>query len=243
MGRFRLFPFVMASFTAILLISNTVAVKVVDLGPFYFDGATILFPLVYIFADILTEVYGYARSRQVIWMGFGANILMAGTYYVIGALDSAPDWTNGDAYQMILGQVPRVVAASLIAYLCGEFVNSYILSKMKIMTKGKKLYSRTISSTLVGQAIDTSVFVFIAFWGVIPADAVWHMMWSNYIFKTTYEIAATPLTYLVVNKLKKYEHEDHFDYGESYNPFSLDTTKADQADLAAMQPPKLAPDA
>lgn len=219
--RYKLFPFVMVAFVVVLLLSNTVAVKVTQLGPFYFDGATVLFPLSYIFGDILTEVYGYKRSRVVVWSGFVACAFMAFIYWLIGVLPSAPDWSNQGAYNAILGQTPRIVLASLIAYFCGEFVNSFVLAKMKILTRGRWLWTRTIGSTVVGQAVDSSLFVVIAFAGVIPGAALLHMAASNYIFKTCYEAAATPLTYGVCGWLKRVEQEDYFDHGTNFNPFAV----------------------
>lgn len=221
--QFRLFPVIMAAFVACLLISNIIAVKVVNIGPFFFDGATIFFPLVYIFGDILTEVYGYARSRMVIWTGFALNILMAGMFWVIGHLAGAAEggWDAfaQDAYMRILGIVPRIVLASLIAYFLGEFVNSYILSRLKVWTKGKNLWLRTIVSTVFGEGVDTVIFVTIAFAGLIPTPALITMIISNYVFKTLYEIGMTPITYIVVNALKRFEKVDHYDVGINYNPF------------------------
>lgn len=217
----RLYPIVMSAFVAVLLLSNTVAVKVTNIGPFYFDGATILFPLAYIFNDLLTEVYGYKKSRMVVWTGFAAAIFMALIYWAVGALPAAADWTGQTAYMQILGQTPRIVVASLIAYFCGEFSNSYILAKMKIATKGRWLWSRTIGSTLVGELIDTVLFVSVAFYGVIPQDLLIYMMISNYVFKTSFEVLATPLTYAAVKWLKKVDHTDVYDIGTDFNPFKV----------------------
>ncbi|MCL6611192.1 MAG: queuosine precursor transporter [Peptococcaceae bacterium] len=211
----------MVAFVVVLLLSNTVAVKVTQLGPFYFDGATVLFPLSYIFGDILTEVYGYKRSRVVVWSGFVACIFMAFIYWLVGVLPAAPDWSNQEAYNAILGQTPRIVLASLIAYFCGEFVNSFVLAKMKIFTRGRWLWTRTIGSTVVGQAVDTSLFVTIAFAGMIPPAALLHMVISNYVFKTTYEAVATPFTYAACGALKKAENEDYYDYTTKFNPFAV----------------------
>lgn len=217
----RLFPLVMSAFVAVLLVSNTVAVKVTHIGPFYFDGATILFPLAYIFGDILTEVYGYKRSRIVVWTGFAACAFMSFIYWLVGVLPAAGDWSGQSAYVTILGQIPRIVIASLIAYSCGEFVNAYILAKMKIATKGKHLWTRTVGSTLVGQGVDTVIFVTIAFAGIIPGQLLWYMMVSNYIFKTTCEILATPATYAAVGFLKRTEQVDCYDTHTNFNPFKF----------------------
>jgi uncharacterized integral membrane protein (TIGR00697 family) len=219
--RYKLFSFVMVAFVVVLLLSNTVAVKVTQLGPFYFDGATVLFPLSYIFGDILTEVYGFKRSRVVVWAGFVACVFMALIYWVIGVLPPAPDWGNQQAYNAILGQAPRIILASLVAYFCGEFVNSFILAKMKIFTHGRRLWTRIISSSVVGQAVDTVLFVTIAFAGIIPVSSLVHMAVSNYVFKTCYEAAASPLTYSVCGWLKRVEQEDYYDHETNFNPFAV----------------------
>lgn len=219
--RYKVFPFVMVAFVVVLLLSNTVAVKVTQLGPFYFDGATVLFPVSYIFGDILTEVYGYRRSRVVVWTGFAACIFMAFIYWLIGILPSAPDWGNQEAYSLILGQTPRIVLASLIAYFCGEFANSFVLAKLKIITRGRWLWTRTIGSTVVGQAVDTGLFVTIAFAGTIPGAALLYMAASNYVFKTCYEAIATPWTYAACRWLKRVENEDYYDHSTNFNPFAV----------------------
>lgn len=217
----RLFPIIMALFVTVLLVSNTVAVKITHIGPFYFDGATILFPIAYIFGDILTEVYGYKRSRIVVWTGFAACAIMSFVYWLVGILPSADDWSGQSAYMSILGQTPRIVAASLAAYWCGEFVNAFILAKMKIATGGRHLWSRTIGSTLAGQGVDTVIFVLIAFTGVIPGNLLLYMILSNYVFKTAFEVLATPLTYAAVGYVKKTESIDTFDRDTNFNPFRV----------------------
>jgi len=215
----RYFDLVMALFVAVLLISNIASSKFVRLGPFTFDGGTILFPLSYIFGDILTEVYGYARSRRVIWVGFGCSALGALTFSVVGLLPAAPGWEAQEAYMAILGQTPRIVVASLIAYCAGEFSNSFVLAKLKVLTRGRWLWLRTIGSTLVGQGIDTLLFVAIAFAGAQPAALLLSVVASNYVFKCGVEALATPLTYQVVRFLKRAEGVDHFDVGTDFNPF------------------------
>ena len=217
----KLFPIIMVLFVAVLMISNTVAVKITHLGPFYFDGATILFPLTYIFGDILTEVYGYKRSRIVVWTGFLACILMSLIYWLVGILPAAGDWQQQDAYLAILGQTPRIVLASSIAYLTGEFINAFILAKMKIATKGRYLWTRTIGSSIVGQAIDTVLFVTIAFSGVIPANLLMYMIISNYVFKIAFEVLATPFTYAAVGLVKKVDDVDYYDKDTDFNPFKI----------------------
>jgi queuosine precursor transporter len=208
-----------ALFVAVLLISNVVSSKIVQLGVFTFDGGTILFPLSYIFGDVLTEVYGYGRSRKVIWLGFGSALLLSITVILVGALPPAQEWSYQPAYEQILGFTPRLVAASLIAYFAGEFINSFILAKLKVWTSGKWLWSRTISSTLVGQLVDTALFTLIAFWGVIPGTLLTTLIVSNYIFKCGVEILFTPVTYGVVRWLKRQEQEDYYDTTTHFSPF------------------------
>ncbi len=222
MMKYKYFDIILGFFVAVLLISNVASSKIVDLGPFTFDGGTILFPLAYIFGDILTEVYGYKKSRRVIWTGFAAAFLMSLIFIIIGKLPAAPGWENQEAYEKILGLTPRIVAASLLAYFAGEFSNAYTLAKMKIFTQGRKLWSRTISSTVIGQAIDTLLFVVIAFWGVLPASLLLSVIVSNYIFKIGFEILATPLTYAIVNFLKRREKIDVFDRETNFSPFSFE---------------------
>lgn len=218
---YRYFDLIMASFVAVLLISNVASSKIMDLGPFTFDGGTILFPVSYIFGDILTEVYGYRRSRRVIWTGFGCAALMAAVFAVVGALPPAEGWDGQEAYLAILGLTPRIVLGSLVAYFCGEFSNSYVLAKMKLFTKGRWLWTRTIGSTLVGEGVDTLLFVLIAFYGILPVGLLISVVISNYIFKVGLEAAMTPLTYRVVDWLKHQEQEDYFDYGTDFNPFKM----------------------
>ncbi|MGQ9568844.1 MAG: queuosine precursor transporter [Anaerolineae bacterium] len=219
---YRYFPFVMALFVAVLLISNVASSKILDLGPFTFDGGTVLFPISYIFGDILTEVYGYRRSREVIWTGFGCALLMAMTLWVVGWLPPDPQWPHQEAYEAILGVTPRIVAGSLIAYFAGEFSNSYTLAKMKIWTRGRWLWTRTIGSTMVGEFVDTLLFVCIAFGGILPWGLLVSVIVSNYLFKTGLEVVATPVTYAVVRYLKAAEQEDYYDYDTDFSPFHLE---------------------
>lgn len=208
-------------FVSVLLISNVASTKIIDLKWFTFDGGTLLFPLSYIFGDILTEVYGYRRSKNVIWLGFFMALLMSIVFMIVGVLPSAPDWNNQSAYDLILGLTPRIVMASLVAYSFGEFSNSFILAKMKIWTKGKMLWTRTIGSTLVGELIDSTIFILIAFWGIFPGSLLLTLIISNYIFKTAIEILFTPITYKVVKFLKNKEGEDYYDTNTNFNPFSI----------------------
>jgi len=219
--RYRYFDLIMALFVAVLLISNVASTKIMRLGPFTFDGGTILFPVSYIFGDILTEVYGYRRSRRVIWTGFFCTGLMAAVLAIVGALPPAEGWDNQAAYKAILGQTPRIVLGSLIAYFAGEFSNSYTLAKMKIWTGGRWLWMRTIGSTLVGEGVDTLLFVIIAFAGTMPGALLWSIVASNYAFKVGVEAAMTPVTYRVANFLKRAEHEDVYDVGTDFNPFKV----------------------
>src|SRR3989338_3994115 len=168
MKSYKYLDIITALFVAVLLISNIASTKIVDLKWFVFDGGTLLFPLSYIFGDILTEVYGYKRARGVIWLGFFMALLMSIVFIVIGKLPPASDWGNQAAYDAILGLTPRIVLASLVAYLCGSFSNSFILSKMKIWTQGKMLWARTIGSTVVGEFVDSTIFIMIAFFGILP---------------------------------------------------------------------------
>jgi uncharacterized integral membrane protein (TIGR00697 family) len=218
---YRYYDYIMASFVAVLLISNVASAKIVELGFFTFDGGTLLFPLSYIFGDVLTEVYGYQRSRRVIWVGFASAVVMSTVFALVGSLPAAPGWDHQQAYDAILGATPRIVCASLIAYLCGEFINSYTLAKMKIMTQGRWLWTRTIGSTLIGEGVDTLLFVTVAFAGSISWSLWTSVVVSNYLFKCGFEIIATPFTYQVVSHLKQAESEDYYDHDTDFNPFML----------------------
>lgn len=208
-------------FVTILLVSNIVSTKITNIWPFTFDAWTILFPLSYIFWDILTEVYGYKQSRKIIWMWFGAALLMALVIIIVWLLPSAQNRPYQEAYQNILWLTPRIVLASLIAYFAWEFSNSYLLAKIKIWMKWKKLRVRTIGSTIVWELFDTSIFVLIAFVWVFDNNLLRTIFVSNYIFKVWVEILFTPLTYLITNKLKKSEWEDYYDYKTDFNPFKF----------------------
>lgn len=208
-------------FVTVLLISNIVSTKITNIWPFTFDAWTILFPLSYIFGDILTEVYGYKQSRKIIRMWFGAALLMSAIIIIVGLLPSAADRPYQESYQNILWLTPRIVLASLIAYFAWEFSNSYLLAKIKIWMKWKKLWIRTIGSTIVWQLFDTSIFVFIAFAWIFDINLLRIIFVSNYIFKVWIEIIFTPLTYLITHKLKKSEWEDYYDYQTNFNPFKV----------------------
>jgi uncharacterized integral membrane protein (TIGR00697 family) len=230
MRTYRYLDFITASFVAVLIISNIASTKILDLRWFTFDGGTILFPLAYIFGDVLTEVYGYARSRRVIWTGFAWLAVAAGVFYLVDRLPAASDYTMSDSFHAILGQTPRIVAGSLAAYCCGEFVNSVILAKLKVQTEGRLLWVRTIGSTLVGEGIDTAIFLLIAFGGVFTNATLWEIFKSNYVFKVGVEVAFTPITYWVVTYLKRVERSDVYDRNTDFNPFQLATAPATAAD-------------
>ncbi len=219
--QYRYLDLITALFVAVLLISNIASTKIVEIWRFTFDGGTILFPISYIFGDILTEVYGYRTSRRVIWIGFFCALLMSLVLGLIGLIKPASGWDLQEAYMAILGQTPRIVAASLIAYFAGEFSNSFTLAKMKILTKGRWLWTRTIGSTVIGQCVDTVLFVLIAFAGLYEWDLVFLIIMSNYIFKVGFEVVLTPVTYRVVGFLKKRENVDYYDYGTDFNPFKF----------------------
>jgi len=218
--QYRFLDLIMAVFVTVLIVSNLASTKILVLGPFTFDGGTILFPLAYIFGDMLTEVYGYRASRRVIWTGFACLALTALTLGIVDVLPAAADWTLQSAYHAILGQTPRIVLASLAAYWAGEFINSYVLARLKIRTAGRWLWLRTISSTLLGEGVDTVIFLLVAFLGLLPDELLWSIFISNYAFKVGVEIIFTPITYRVVNFLKKAEAEDYFDRDTNFNPFA-----------------------
>lgn len=219
--QFKYLDVVTVFFVAFLLISNVVASKILMLGPLAIDGGGLLFPLTYIFGDILTEVYGYKRTRKAIWLGLSANLVMAAVFMLVGAMPPASDWPNQEAYMAILGMTPRIVLASVTAYAIGEFINSFVLAKLKILTRGKFLWTRTIGSTLIGEAFDTTIFMFIAFYGVLPWDLFIWVGISGYLLKVAVEILFTPFTYLIVNFLKKKENEDYYDHKTNFNPFAV----------------------
>jgi uncharacterized integral membrane protein (TIGR00697 family) len=208
-------------FAVVLVVSNVAAAKVTSFWGLTLDAGTVLFPLSYIFGDVLTEVYGYAASRRVIWIGFASTFLAAATFMIVGALPPAPEWGNQDAYAAILGLTPRIVCASLVAFLIGEFANSYVLARMKVAMEGRYLWMRTVGSTLVGELLDTSVFTIVAFWGVFPDSIIVPLIISMYLFKVAIEVIFTPVTYWVVGYLKKHEGIDVYDRTTSFNPFRV----------------------
>ena len=213
----------MAAFVTVLLCSNLIGVsKVVTVAGFTFGAGNLFFPLGYLFGDILTEVYGYARSRRVVWAGFSALIFASLASWLIITLPAATSYQHQSALEQIFGSTPRIVAASIFAYCIGEFTNSFTLAKMKVWTEGRFLWARTIGSTLVGEAIDSLIFYPLAFSGIWPQDVLLQVMATNYVLKVSWEILATPITYKVVNFLKRKENEDYYDRDTNFTPFSLD---------------------
>jgi len=215
------FVLVVALFITCLVAANIIAVKLVDLFGLAVPAAVIIFPVSYILGDVLTEVYGYRQARRVIWLGFLSNLLVVLAIVGAQALPAASFWDGQAAYERILGYTPRILAASFLAYLVGEFANSFVLAKMKIATRGQWLWSRTIGSTLVGQGLDSLVFMTLAFAGTIPSAGLASAVITQWLAKSAYEAVATPLTYLAVNFLKTREGLDVYDHATRFNPFSL----------------------
>lgn len=219
--QFRSFDVVMAAFVAILLLSNLIgAAKLATVEGYVFGAGILFFPLGYVLGDVLTEVYGYARARRCIWVGFSALLFMAFMAWVVVSLPPAPGWNGQGAYESVFGQVPRIVLASITAFWAGEFVNSYVLARMKIWTQGRALWTRTIGSTIVGQAVDSLIFYPLAFWGEWSPTQVGMVMVTNWGLKVLWEVLLTPVTYAVVNALKRHEGVDLFDEGTDFTPFA-----------------------
>lgn len=215
------FVLLVALFLTCLVAANIIAVKLVDLFGLTLPAAVIIFPVSYILGDVLTEVYGYREARRVIWLGFLSNLLVVVAIVGAQVLPAASFWDGQAAYERILGYAPRILAASFLAYLVGEFANSFVLAKMKIATRGRWLWSRTIGSTLVGQGLDSLVFMTLAFAGTIPAAGLASAVITQWLAKSAYEAVATPLTYLAVNFLKTREGLEVYDHTTRFNPFSL----------------------
>ena len=219
---YKYYDLVMALFVTILLCSNIIgAAKVATVWGFTFGAGVLFFPISYIFNDVLTEVYGYARARKVVWAGFGAIIFASFMSWVVVSLPPAQGWNDQGAYESVFGQTPRIVFASLTAFFVGEFANSYVLAKLKIKTAGRHLWIRTIGSTIVGEGVDSLVFYPVAFLGVWEPALVWRVMVSNYMIKVLWEAVITPVTYRVVNFLKRAENEDYYDHKTNFTPFSI----------------------
>jgi uncharacterized integral membrane protein (TIGR00697 family) len=228
--QYRFFVLIASLFVTTLVISNIIAVKLVTIAGLVLPAAVILFPIAYIIGDVLTEVYGYARARQVIWTGFLCNLLAVAAIWIAGLLPAASFWNAGVyksasdasiAYGAILGFTPRLLLASFIAYLIGEFLNSFVLAKLKVRTGGRFLWLRTISSTVIGQGADSTIFISVAFAGILPGGALTAAIVSQWLFKVGFETAATPLTYIVVNFLKRKEGVDYFDRETDFNPLRM----------------------
>lgn len=228
-ARYRYYDLLVHVFVVILLISNLVGQKITAIGPFRISGAQLFFPLTYIFGDVFTEVYGYGASRRAIWIGFFASGLLAVMGMFAVWLSPAPGWHNQEAFAEVFHFVPRMIVASLAAFWCGEFANSYVMAKMKLLTDGRHLWSRTLGSTVVGQGVDTIVVMVLAFGGSIAPSLILNLIVSTYLGKVIYEALATPFTYLVVNFLKRREGVDVFDIGISFNPFRADAEWEPQA--------------
>lgn len=215
------FVVIVALFVTTLITANITAVKLIGVFGLVLPAAIIVFPVSYICGDVLTEVYGYGMARRVIWLGFLCNLLAVAAIYLGGILPAASFWQDQQAYETILGYTPRLLAASFLAYLVGEFANSYVLARMKIATDGRWLWSRTIGSTLVGQGLDSLVFIFLAFVGTIPLSAMFSAIIAQWLVKSAYEALATPLTYVVVNRLKRSEGVDVYDHDTRFNPLLI----------------------
>lgn len=219
---YKYYEILMAAFVCVLLCSNLIgAAKVAQVGGFSFGAGVLFFPISYIFGDVLTEVYGYARARRVVWAGFGALIFASFMAWFIIKLPPAPGWPHQAAYETVFAATPRIVIGSLIAFFCGELCNSFVLSKMKVAMGGKHLWMRTIGSTIVGEGVDTLIFYPIAFYGLWSNDLLLQVMLANYAIKVGWETVITPFTYLLVNALKKAEGEDFYDRNTDFNPFTL----------------------
>jgi uncharacterized integral membrane protein (TIGR00697 family) len=219
MRRFRYLDALTTTFVVILLVSNLVAQKVVRIGPVSTSGAMLLFPITYIFGDIFTEIYGYAASRRAIWLGFFGTALLYAISALVIALPSDPEFHNQQAFVTVFGILPRILIASLAAFWAGEFANSYTMAKLKLITKGRWLWTRTVGSTVVGQAVDTTLVIVITFAGTFSPHKLVQIIVTGYLLKVAYEVLATPLTYLVVNWLKRAEDIDTFDTHTNFNPF------------------------
>jgi hypothetical protein len=219
--RYKYLDALTTAFVVILLVSNLIAQKICQIGPFAVSGALLLFPITYIFGDIFTEVYGFAASRRAIWLGFFGTALLYLMGSIIIALPAGPGWRNQQAFAIVFGFIPRILAASLTAFWVGEFANSYTMARLKLVTNGRMLWTRTIGSTVVGQAVDTILVVTLTFVGTVPVSTLAKTILASYALKVGYEVLATPLTYLVINFLKATEQADAFDRHENFNPFSF----------------------
>ena len=218
--RYKYLDSFIALFVTVLLISNIIAAKFFALGPLRISAAQILFPITYIFGDIFTEVYGYGAARRAIWYGFFASFVLVALTYISVVIPPAPEYKDELAFETVFRPVGRIVLASLLAYWCGEFANSFTLAKLKLLTNGRHLWTRTIGSTVVGQAVDTTVVMFAAFYGTRATSVIMQLIVSGYLIKVIYETIMTPVTYAIVNFLKRREGVDYFDRATDFNPFA-----------------------
>jgi uncharacterized integral membrane protein (TIGR00697 family) len=232
MRRFRYLDALTTAFVVILLVANLVAQKLFRVGPFHLfgpvtipafstSGAMVLFPITYIFGDVFTEIYGYSASRRAIWLGFFGTALLYAVSAIVIALPPDPEFRNQQAFITVFGILPRILAASLISFWAGEFANSYTMARLKLLTKGKMLWTRTVGSTVVGQFVDTSLVIFLTFAGTFTPRKMVEIILTGYVLKVIYEVAATPVTYLVINFLKRAENVDTFDSKTNFNPFAF----------------------
>ena len=219
MRRYKYLDVLTTIFVVILLVSNLVAQKICMIGPLAVSGAVLLFPVTYIFGDVFTEVYGFSASRRAIWLGTFGTALLYGMGILVIALPGAPGWKNQQAFVTVFGFLPRIQTASLIAFWAGDFANSYTMARMKLWTEGRMLWTRTVGSTVVGQAVDTTLVIVLTFGGKYSGATLVNMILTGYVLKVGYEVLATPLTYAVVGWLKRAEHSDAFDRDENFNPF------------------------
>ncbi len=229
MRSYRFLDALTTAFVVVLLVSNLLAQKIVQFGPIHTSGAMVLFPITYIFGDIFTEVYGYGASRRAIWLGFFGTALLYAVSALVIAMPSDPAWHGQAAFVTVFGFLPRILVASLVAFWAGEFANSYTLARMKLKTQGRWLWTRTVGSTVVGQAVDTTLVITLTFAGRLPVHTLLTIIWQGYLLKVAYEVLATPLTYLVVNALKRLEHADAFDVETSFSPFRWAMRPADRS--------------
>lgn len=215
------FMVIVVLYVTVLITANTVAIRVLDIGPFTADAGTLTFPIAYIVGDVLTEVYGYRIARRVIWLGFIANMFAVAIYQMAVRIPSVDDPAFQDAFTMVFNATPRILLASMAAYLIGSFVNAFVLARLKVITEGRWLWMRTIGSTVLGEGLDTVVFVLIAFVGVFPGEVIWAMLYTNWTVKIGIEVLATPITYRVVDAFKKREKSDVYDVTTDFNPLAV----------------------
>jgi uncharacterized integral membrane protein (TIGR00697 family) len=219
---YRYYDLVLGGFVTVILCANLIGpAKVASVGGITFGAGVLFFPISYLFGDVLTEVYGYARARRVVWSGFGAMAFAAFMAWVVVGLPPAAGWPHQGAYETVFGSTWRIMLASLTAFWAGEFCNSYVLAKMKIWSEGRRLWTRTIGSTVVGEGVDSLIFYHVAFFGVWNQDVLLTVMATNYVLKVLWEVVATPFTYRMVAWLKRVESEDYYDRGTDFNPFTL----------------------